>query len=36
MNLQEKLRREKIKERQAMREIQDAKNNFVIRKKEVK
>ncbi|MGT2650728.1 YutD family protein [Streptococcus troglodytae] len=33
MNLQEKLRREKIKERQAMREIQDAKNNFVIRKK---
>lgn len=36
MNLQEKLRREKIKERQVMREIQDAKNNFVIRKKEVK
>ncbi|EMB97064.1 YutD family protein [Streptococcus mutans] len=36
MNLQEKFRREKIKERQAMREIQDAKNNFVIRKKEVK
>ena len=36
MNLQEKLRREKIKERQAMREIQDAKNNFVIRKKGVK
>lgn len=36
MNLQEKLRREKIKDRQAMREIQDAKNNFVIRKKEVK
>lgn len=36
MNLQEKLRREKIKERQAMREIQDVKNNFVIRKKEVK
>ncbi|MGT2749369.1 YutD family protein [Streptococcus orisasini] len=34
MNLQDKLRREKAQEREALQEIHEAKKNFVIRKKE--